>query len=147
MLWLGIGCKRNTQVDVINQSIQQLFRDYSLQIPDLQGIATLDTKADESGILAVCSLYNLPLKVFSAQLLAQVTVTNPSTQVFRYVNTPSVAEAAAIMAVCEQLKLSNLPDIKSKYPVLIVPKTTFKQTDFGLVSFVTLAIAGVIMGY
>lgn len=146
MLWLGIGCKRDTLADVINQSMQQLCRDYCLQIRDFQGIATLDTKGNEPGIITVCRLYNLPLKLFSAPVLAQVSLINPSTQVFKYVNTPSVAEAAAMMAVSQQLKLSNFPNTQSKRPVLLIPKTIFEQKNLGVVNFVTLAVASVIDG-
>ena len=57
-------------------------------------VATLDRKAAEPGIVAL----GLPLRTFPATALAGVPVPSPSVVVAAAVGTPSVAEAAALLA-------------------------------------------------
>ena len=77
-----------------------------------------------------CCLHNYPLKTFSAETLANVLVPNPEKHIQKLVGTPSVAEAAAILAV------SEISSIEVK---LLVPKQIFRLP--GEVGSVTIAIA------
>jgi cobalt-precorrin 5A hydrolase/precorrin-3B C17-methyltransferase len=99
VLWLGIGCERGTSIKLIEKAIEQTCQRHHLATAAIAGIATIDLKADEPGILELCQQWNLPLKTFSAQLLSQVRVPTPSPVVNQEVGTPSVAEAAAILAI------------------------------------------------
>ena len=58
----------------------------------------MDLKADEAGLLAAVRARDWPLAVFPAAELAGVLVPNPSETVLTAVGTPSVAEAAALLA-------------------------------------------------
>ncbi|NJN88895.1 MAG: hypothetical protein HC881_24700 [Leptolyngbyaceae cyanobacterium SL_7_1] len=98
VLWVGIGCERETPDVVINAAIQQVFQANSLAEAAIAGIATIDLKADEVGLLAVCADRHLPLRCFSAAELCSTSVPNPSAVVEAEVGTPSVAEAAALLA-------------------------------------------------
>jgi cobalt-precorrin 5A hydrolase/precorrin-3B C17-methyltransferase len=98
VLWIGIGCERGTSQILIDHAINQIFSEYHLAEGAIAGIATIDLKADEVGILEVCQRRNLPLRTFTANLLKLVPVPTPSTNVEAEVGTPSVAEAAAILA-------------------------------------------------
>lgn len=142
MLWLGIGCQRDTNEDFINESIQRLFREYGLQITDLTGVATLDRKYNETGIITVARIYNLQLQLFSAQELSQIKVANPSTQVNDQIQTFSVAEAAAILAVKSQLEPINSAQTRNHIAVhLQIPKTIFKNANADGKGSVTFAVA------
>jgi cobalt-precorrin 5A hydrolase len=99
VLWVGIGCKRGTSREFIEISIAKVCRAYHLAEGAIAGIATIDTKANEAGILELCQERNWALKTFPAHILNSVEVPNPSNIVAQEVGTPSVAEAAAICAI------------------------------------------------
>lgn len=98
VLWVGIGCERGTPKTVIEQAIQQVFQAHHLAEAAIAGIATIDLKADEVGLVEFCRDRQLPLCCFAADILATVPVPHPSAVVEAEVGTPSVAEAAAIVA-------------------------------------------------
>lgn len=98
ILWVGIGCERGTPKETITQAITQVCLDNKLAENAIAGIATIDIKADEVGILELCQERNLPLRTFTAEVLNSVFVPNPSPVVKAEVGTPSVAEAAAMSA-------------------------------------------------
>lgn len=98
VLWVGIGCERGTPKETIAQAINQVCLDNNLAENAIAGIATIDIKADEIGLIELCQEQNLPLRTFTAEVLSSVSVPNPSQVVKAEVGTPSVAEAAAISA-------------------------------------------------
>lgn len=98
VLWVGIGCERGTPKETIAQAITQVCLDNQLSENAIAGIATIDIKADEIGLIELCQERNLPLRTFTAEVLNSVSVPNPSQVVKAEVGTPSVAEAAAISA-------------------------------------------------
>jgi cobalt-precorrin 5A hydrolase/precorrin-3B C17-methyltransferase len=96
VLWLGIGCIRGTEKAVIDRAIRDVFERYHLALDSIAGVATIDIKADESGLIAYCQEKGFPLKTFTAEDLRDINVPNPSPIVNEEVGTPSVAEAAAL---------------------------------------------------
>ena len=98
VLWVGIGCERGTSKELIETAIGEVCRSNNLAEKAIAGIATIDLKADEVGLVEFCQERNLPLRTFSAEVLRMVNVPTPSTVVDKEVGTPSVAEAAAIVA-------------------------------------------------
>lgn len=129
VLWLGMGCERGISALLIQQSVDQVFQEFNLAQGAIAGVATIDLKADETGIVDWCRQRNLPLKTFNAETLRQVEVANPSPIVAQTVGTPSVAEAAALVAAKRESSLSHL----------IVPKQICRlPTEAGAL---TIAIA------
>ncbi|MCF6746530.1 cobalamin biosynthesis protein [Blastococcus sp. KM273128] len=61
-------------------------------------LATLDSRAREPGLVGAATQRGWPLTGYSAAALAAVPVPAPSAAVARRVGTPSVAEAAALLA-------------------------------------------------
>lgn len=127
VLWVGIGCERNTDQALIAQAIERICRQNHLAIESVAGLATLDLKADELGLLAYSQERHWPLRCFSAEALAEIEVPNPSDVVQNAVGTPSVCEAAAIVAA------------KAGVAALRVKKQVVKIA--GLKGAVTVAIA------
>ncbi len=97
VLWIGLGCERNTSGELIEQAIDETCQTYHLATEAIAGIVSIDLKADETGIVEVCQRRNLIFKTFTAEQLNQVNVPTPSEVVKEEVGTPSVAEAAAIL--------------------------------------------------
>ncbi|MEM7761598.1 MAG: precorrin-3B C(17)-methyltransferase [Cyanobacteria bacterium P01_A01_bin.40] len=98
VLWVGIGCERGTSSELINHAINETCKAHHLATEAIAGIVSIDLKADELGIIEVCQQRKLIFKTFTAQQLNQVDVPTPSPVVQEEVGTPSVAEAAAILA-------------------------------------------------
>ncbi|NEO90842.1 MAG: precorrin-3B C(17)-methyltransferase [Moorea sp. SIO3G5] len=121
VLWLGIGCERGTSKQLIEMAIRQTCERYGLSENAIAGIATIDRKADEVGIVQLCQERHWPLRTFPAEVLRSVTVPNPSDVVAAEVGTPSVAEAAALCGA-RGLKVSKLKVSKLKVSKLKVSK-------------------------
>ncbi|MBR8830673.1 MAG: Siroheme synthase [Chroococcopsis gigantea SAG 12.99] len=98
VLWVGVGCIRGASLETITRAIEGVCQKYGLAWGSIAGLATIDLKADEVGILEYCQIHDLPLKTFSAEILQRVSVPNPSPVVAEEVGTASVAEAAALSA-------------------------------------------------
>ncbi|MBE9168693.1 precorrin-3B C(17)-methyltransferase [Pleurocapsales cyanobacterium LEGE 06147] len=155
VLWVGIGCERETSCQLIETAIETVLQKYHLAREAIAGIATIDIKADEKGILELCHSWDLPLKIFSAETLSRVAVPNPSEIVSQEVGTPSVAEAAAICAIESFTPISKITATRlsprqspvanlnqngiTLPPSLLVPKQIFKEK--GVLGAVTVAIA------
>jgi len=123
VLWIGIGCERNTSRELIERAIDETCQAYHLAKESIAGIASIDLKADEKGIVEVCQRRNLIFRTFTAEQLNEVEVPTPSVVVKQEVGTPSVAEAAAVLAGQN----------------LLVAKQIFKSDDAS--GAVTVAIA------
>lgn len=125
VLWVGVGCERGTPQTVIAAAIAHALATANLAAEAIAGIATIDRKADEVGLLEFCETHQLPLRCLTAADLRTVPVPTPSAVVAAAVETPSVAEAAALLA--------------SGRDTLRVPKQIFRQD--GEPGAVTVAIA------
>ncbi len=98
VLWLGLGCERHTHQTVLEAVVEKSLTAADLAPAAVAGVASLDRKGDEPGLLGLCQQRQWPLRVFPAARLAAIAVPNGSPIVARQVGTPSVAEAAALAA-------------------------------------------------
>lgn len=134
MLWVGIGCERDTSPLLIEKAVNSVLDQYNLERGAIASLVTIDLKGDEKGILELAQRWQLPLKTFTAQELNLIDVPNPSRIVENEVGTKSVAEASALKGA----NWSNLPE-NHPSPTLVVPKHIFKEEGFK--GAVTVAIA------
>jgi cobalt-precorrin 5A hydrolase len=148
-LWVGIGCQQGVSKLTIQSAIESVFTEYNLDLATVVGLATLDRKANEPGLVEYCYESGWFLKIYSLERLNSVAVTDSPgerllhlalacrrhAQTLRYrqrsqlvsslVGTVSVAEAAALCA--------------AQTDTLLVPKQKFRLVaEYG---FVTVAIA------
>ena len=105
VLWIGIGCERNTSKELIANSLNNFLESGNLSQQSIAGFATIDIKKDEKGILELAEEKNLPIKFFSKEDLSTIIVPNPSNVVQKEIGTPSVAEASCLLAAGEESKL------------------------------------------
>jgi len=94
---IGVGCDRGTSLATLQTALQKALHIVGTNTAHIQTIATIDLKSDEVGLLALAQALGLPLLCYSAKELAAVPVANPSMTVLKYVGTPSVSEAAALL--------------------------------------------------
>ena len=122
---MGIGCQRGVAKLVIRRAIESLFTEYDLDLATIAGLATLDRKANEVGLVEYCRESGLFLKTYPPQRLNSVTVARSSQLVSALIGIASVAEAAALCA--------------AQTEILLVPKHKFRlEPESGAV---TVAIA------
>ncbi len=95
---LGMGCDRHTPLATLETAVDQALAEAGLDRSAVMALATIDRKSDEPALLALAENNRWPLRFFSAEQLAQVPVPNPSEVVRKYMGTPAVAEAAALLA-------------------------------------------------
>ncbi len=126
VLWVGVGCGRLTPRILIEMAIQQVLQQYNLGENAIIGIATLDIKGNEPGLVELCQAKNWPLRTFSSEVLRAVEVPNPSEGVGIVVGTASVAEAAALQAagvktllVSKQIYRVSTPESRQAVTVAI----------------------------
>ncbi len=94
---LGLGCDRGTPEETIRTAIVDALASVGLSTDDVVATASIDKKSDEIGLLSVCKQFGWDCTWYAASELAKVDVPNPSEVVMKYVGTPSVGEAAAIL--------------------------------------------------
>ena len=97
-LALGIGCDRGTPVPTIALAVEQALVACGAAIADVAAVASIDLKADEAGLLEFARQHGWTIRFYAAAELAAVAVPNPSETVRKYTGTPSVSEAAALLA-------------------------------------------------
>ncbi len=135
VLWIGIGCERGTNKGLIAYAVEKVCQEHHLALGAIAGVATLDLKADEAGLLEFVQEKNWPLRCYSARTLKKIAVPTPSKVVEQAVGTPSVSEAAAMVAA-EQ---------SDDATCLRVKKQVVRQS--GYMGAVTVAIAQSERGY
>ena len=94
---IGVGCDRGTSLATLQTALQKALHIVGTNTAHIQTIATIDLKSDEVGLVALAQALGLPLLCYPAKELAAVPVANPSMTVLKYVGTPSVSEAAALL--------------------------------------------------
>lgn len=95
---LGIGCDRGTPVQTLARAVAQALARADGHLADVAAVASITLKADEPGLLALAAQQGWAPLFYPPTQLATVAVPNPSEAVRRYTGTPSVGEAAALLA-------------------------------------------------
>lgn len=95
-LTLGIGCRRGTPAEAIEEAVMEALEGLGLWA--VAGVATIDLKKDEAGLMELCQHYGWPLTVYSAGALAQAEGEfTPSAFVASVTGVDNVCERAAVL--------------------------------------------------
>ena len=111
---LGLGCDRNTPLATVKAAIDQALALCQASLDDVKAVASIDLKADEPALLQLAAEQGWNIRFYPAQELAQVDVPNPSETVRKHTGTPSVSEAAALLAA-----QPNTPNTPNKTNLII----------------------------
>lgn len=95
---LGIGCDRGTPAETIARAVVEALALAQADFTDVAAVASITLKADEEGLLVVALQRGWAVTFYAPAQLAAVPVPNPSETVRKYTGTPSVSEAAALLA-------------------------------------------------
>ncbi len=115
-LWLGVGCERNTSLEMVQRAIQEALDQAGLAEEAVAGLASIDRKADEPALLELIQERQWPFRTFDGNALASVAVPTPSEVVRAEMGTASVAEAAALLAAGEGATLRQTKVILHSNP-------------------------------
>ncbi|WP_379133111.1 cobalt-precorrin 5A hydrolase [Paenibacillus sp. sgz500958] len=96
-LVLGIGCNRGTTLEELEAVLEDTFSELNLALESVLGVATINLKADEQGLLALCRNHGWELTVYTAEQLNTIPVPQPSETVFRVTGAYGVCEPAALL--------------------------------------------------
>ncbi|ONM46180.1 cobalamin biosynthesis protein [Nocardia donostiensis] len=92
-LAVGLGLRPDTDSARILAALREALGDHRIVC-----LATIDRRAVEPGLRAAATALNVPLRAYPASDLARVDVQSPSPRTATALGTPSVAEAAALLA-------------------------------------------------
>lgn len=95
---LGVGCARGAQTEELWENVCAVLAEAGIAQGAVASINTLDLKLDEPAMNAVAARLGCPLRAFTAADLKDIVVPTPSDVVRAEVGTPSVSEAAALVA-------------------------------------------------
>lgn len=115
ILHIGIGCKKDTLLDNISQSIKIALNKYNIDIRAICSVSSIDIKQNEAGILAFCRQNNLPFKTFTAEELNSLNGEFTKSQfVKKTVNVDNVCERSAVLSarnhdlICKKLSYNGV---------------------------------------
>lgn len=69
---IGIGCRRNTESSLLQESLNDLLHKYNIDINSIKEIGSIDVKNDEKAIIDLASSLSVPFKTFSANEISKV---------------------------------------------------------------------------
>jgi cobalt-precorrin 5A hydrolase len=95
---VGLGCDRGTPLATVAHALDAALAQAGLVRAQVRELSTIEAKRDELTFMELAAHGGWPLRFFSVAELAAVPVPNPSATVLRYMGTPSVSEAAALLA-------------------------------------------------
>ena len=99
VVFLGIGCRKGTDAQTIEQTVQAALDAAGVPWEAVRGMASIDVKQNEPGLLHFCENHGLTLTVFSAETLQSVRGDfTPSDFVARTVGVDNVCERASVCA-------------------------------------------------
>ena len=98
ILHLGIGCRRGTPKEKIEEIVIQELARLKVTLSVVKGIASIDVKKDEQGLLTFADECALPIRFYSAEELNSVEGEfTPSAFVAKTVGVDNVCERAAVL--------------------------------------------------
>ena len=98
ILHLGIGCRRGTRMEQIEEIVIQELTKLKVTLTVVKGIASIDVKKEENGLLSFAKEYALPIRFYSAEELNTVQGEFTSSAfVAKTVGVDNVCERAAVL--------------------------------------------------
>ena len=115
----GMGCKRGTSAELLEESLLSALKKINRSAEELRLIASVEDKADEEGFYKLSEKINVPLKFIGKELIKNIE-NNFQTSNF-------VQKTLGISAVAEPCAI--LGGFRCK---IILPKTIYKQTTVAI---------------
>ena len=124
---IGLGCDSRTPVQTLRAAVAQALAQAGVAPQQIVRAASITLKENEPGLLALVAEAGWPMRFYAPAELAAVPVPNPSETVLRYTGTPSVSEAAALLAAGQGAGLPPQPPAPMQ--ALVVEKHRLRGPD------------------
>ena len=96
-LYLGIGCRKGIEAEAVKLAVRKMAEDNSIDLRAVKGIASIDIKKDEKGLLAFAKEMGIEPEFFTAEELKAVEGDfTPSEFVKGVTGVDNVCERAAL---------------------------------------------------
>lgn len=119
IVYLGIGCRKGVASESVEDLVLDFLEEAHISLKAIAGIASIDLKSKEKGLLDFAAKYELPLSFFTAESLNQVSGSvTPSEFVQEITGVDNVCERAAVLL--------------SDYGKLIMPKKSLNGVAVAL---------------
>jgi cobalt-precorrin 5A hydrolase len=128
-LYLGLGCNRGVVAADFELAVKELCEQYCLDRLAIAGIASIDLKKDEAGLLQFACENNLPVCFYSAEELNRVEGLALSPAVLAATGARGVAEPAAMLAAGDGVIPGKLIVRKMKWKDVTAAVAERKMTD------------------
>ncbi len=115
-MYVGIGCNRGTSEQEIASCFEEFLATNSIQPEWIAGLATIDLKIDEVGLLQFSRKTGLGLQYFNKDQLNAVDGVESSPYVLKAIGAKGVAEPAAMLAAACSSGVGKLYTKKTKWP-------------------------------
>ncbi|WP_307857217.1 cobalamin biosynthesis protein [Paraburkholderia aspalathi] len=113
-LTVGIGCRLHSSAEEIETAVRATLGSHSFD--EISAIASVDVKAHETGLLEFCARHALPLKLFSREQIAAISVEDPSAAAREHLGIDGVCEPCALLAAATESDAAHA-SISSMTPV------------------------------
>lgn len=127
VLHIGLGCRRGTTREAIEEAIQSVLTENKLSASALCGVYSIDLKKEEEGLLDACRANDWPLSFYSAGELAAV----PG----EFTASPFVRSVTGVDNVCERAALLGAEHLivkkTAKNGVTVAVAEEDWEVDFG----------------
>lgn len=147
-LTVGIGCRLHSSAEQIEAAVLATLGSHAFD--EISTIASIDIKAHEAGLLEFCARHALPLKLFSHEQIAAISVDDPSAAAREHLGLDGVCEPCALLAATAGSDAASAPGaahapVASSTPVapfapdapiarLLVRKTTHNGVTVAIAS-------------
>jgi len=95
---LGLGMNRGTTAKEIDLAVKRFIVEHSLDISQIELLASFEAKSDEVGLLEFAKDMNLDIKFFSSDDINQLEENFSPSEATRFFNIKGVAEPSALLA-------------------------------------------------
>ncbi len=99
-LTIGIGCRLHSSAEQIEAAVRATLGSHAFD--EISVIASVDIKANEAGLLEFCARHALPLKLFSREQIAAISVDDRSQAARKHLGIDGVCEPCALLAAAAE---------------------------------------------
>lgn len=96
--FIGFGCRMGATESDFARAVEDMQHRFGLDPRSVAGVASIDIKEQEAGLLQIARRYRWPIRFFSKEHLNRVAVPSASAKVYEKTGAYSVCEAAAMLA-------------------------------------------------